>query len=85
MDHNFVASPLSPADRLRLLHDYVTSVQSDGGLGIVPGTKHWSRVESIMALHDHEFNEMWIRAWTRRQIGFSIGAVELDKLKDQVS
>lgn len=37
-----------------------------------------------MAIHDHEFNDMWIRSWTRRQVGFGIGAIELDKIKDQV-
>lgn len=81
---DFVASPLSPADRLRLVHDYITSLESEGGLGIVPGLWQWSRVESIMALQDHAFNENWIRSWTRRQIGFHMGFGELSKIRDQV-
>ena len=76
---------LAPADRVRLIHDYITSTTLDGGLGVLPGSKDWSRVESIMALHDHEFNDMWLRSWTRRQIGFGIGSIELDKIKDEVS
>lgn len=77
-------STLSPADRLRIVHEFVTSTPHDGGLGIVPGSKDWTRVESVLALHDHEFNDMWLRSWTRRQVGFGINKVELDKIKDQV-
>lgn len=76
---------LAPADRIRLIYEFITSTTSDGGLGIVPGSKDWTRVESITALHDQEFNDMWLRSWTRRQLGFGIGVVELDKIKDQVS
>ena len=77
-------STLSPADRVRLIHDYITSPIADGGLGIVPESKDWGRVEGLIALHDNEFNDMWIRNWTRKQIGFGIGTVELDKIKEQV-
>jgi anoctamin-10 len=52
----------------------------DGGLGIVPGSKEWSRVESIMTLHDHDFNHTWIRQWSSHQVG----DVQLDKIRDQV-
>ncbi|KZT07509.1 DUF590-domain-containing protein [Laetiporus sulphureus 93-53] len=62
--------PLSPADHLRLVHTYVTSTVSDGGLGIAPGSSEWDRVESIMMLHDYDFNDKWIRSWTRRELGF---------------
>lgn len=74
-------SPLSPADRLRLVHTYVTSTISDGGLGIAPGSADWDRVESIMMLHDYAFNDEWIRSWTRRELGF----VTFDKIRYQVS
>ena len=75
---------IAPADRLRLIYERITSTPHDGGLGVVPGGKGWERVESVMALHDREFNDMWLRAWTRRQVGFGIGIGELDKIKDQV-
>ncbi|KZT25216.1 DUF590-domain-containing protein [Neolentinus lepideus HHB14362 ss-1] len=70
---------LSPADRLRLIHGHVTSMPLDGGLGVLPGSKDWDRVESVMSLHDHEFNEHWIRSWTTRQSG----AIHLDKVREQ--
>ena len=82
---DFSTSSISAADRLRLIYEYVTSTRFDGGLGIVSNSKDWPRVESIMALHDHDFNDTWIRVWTRRQLGFAIDTVELDKLKDQVT
>ncbi|KAI0675957.1 DUF590-domain-containing protein [Trametes maxima] len=71
--------PLSAADRLRLVHTYVTSTPADGGLGVAPGSSSWDRVESVMVLHDHTFNEAWIRAWTTRQLGF----VKFNKIREQ--
>ncbi|KAJ7498162.1 calcium-activated chloride channel-domain-containing protein [Mycena galericulata] len=56
--------PLSPADRIRLVHAFITSTPTDGGLGISPDASEWDLVESVMALHDREFNERWIHAWT---------------------
>ncbi|KAI0630727.1 DUF590-domain-containing protein [Trametes polyzona] len=76
---DLTAEPLSPADRLRLVHTYVTSTPGDGGLGVAPGSSTWDRVESVLLLHDHSFNEAWIRAWTTRQLGF----VKFDKIREQ--
>ncbi|KAG6841190.1 hypothetical protein C0991_000987 [Blastosporella zonata] len=70
---------LSSADRIRLVHTYVTSIPMDGGLGIVPGSSDWELVESVMALHDREFNESWIHSWTPRQIA----SVQLEKIRGQ--
>ncbi|KAH0582492.1 hypothetical protein H2248_010436 [Termitomyces sp. 'cryptogamus'] len=70
---------LSPADRIRLIYDYVTSISSDGGLGIVPRSSDWDLVESVMTLHDRAFNDAWIRSWTPRQIA----SVELAKIRGQ--
>jgi hypothetical protein len=74
---------LSDADRIRLVHDYITWTTTDGGLGVVPGTDQWSRVTNIMAIHDQEFNERWLKAWSSKGIG--TGSVDLDKIKDHVS
>ena len=82
---DFTSSPLSAADRLRLVHTFVTSSTHDGGLGIEPQTKEWTRVQSVMAIHDKDFNDLWITSWTRSQLGFGVDDSELDKLKDQVS
>ncbi|KAF8211006.1 calcium-activated chloride channel-domain-containing protein [Mycena galopus ATCC 62051] len=56
--------PLAPADRIRLVHAFITSMPSDGGLGICPDAPEWDLVESVMCLHDRAFNERWIHAWT---------------------
>jgi anoctamin-10 len=71
---------LSPGDRLRLVHGYVTSTAQDGGLGIIPESADWDMVESVMALHDREFNETWIRSWTTRQLA----SVKLGRIREQV-
>jgi hypothetical protein len=71
--------PLTPADHLRLVYTYITSMTSDGGLGIIPGSEEWDLVESVLGLHDHEFNEVWIRSWTTRQIT----SVKLEKIREQ--
>ncbi|KAF8074650.1 calcium-activated chloride channel-domain-containing protein [Lyophyllum atratum] len=70
---------LSPADRIRLVHAYVSSIPADGGLGITPGSSEWDLVESVMTLHDREFNERWTRSWTPRQIA----SVQLEKIREQ--
>ncbi|KAF8662796.1 hypothetical protein AX16_001080 [Volvariella volvacea WC 439] len=70
---------LSPADRLRLVYSFVTSMPSDGGLGITPGVAEWDMVESVMALHDKEFNEAWVKLWSIRDIT----TVQLDKIREQ--
>lgn len=74
-------STINPAERLRLVHSYVTATPSDGGLGIHPDNNVWSRVESIMALHDPEFNDRWIRSVAKT---IDIGHKELDIIRSQV-
>lgn len=78
--NDFESGPLSPADRIRLIHGFISSTPEDGGLGIIPGRKEWGLVESVMALHDHDFNDDWIHLWTRHRIA----TVELEKIRDQV-
>lgn len=77
---NLATEPLTTADRLRIVHTYVTATPGDGGLGVAPGSSAWDRVESVMALHDHKFNEQWIHSWTRRQLGF----LKFDQIREQV-
>lgn len=71
---------LTPANRIRLVHSYITGTPQDGGIAVIPGSKEWSRVTSIMALHDPNFNETWIRSWTLH----GMHSVNLDTVKDQV-
>jgi hypothetical protein len=63
------------------VHSYVTATPSDGGLGIHPDNDAWSRVESIMALHDPEFNNRWIHSVTKT---IDIGHNQLDIIRSQV-
>lgn len=77
--NDFESAPLSPADRIRLIHGFISSTPEDGGLGIIPGRKEWDLVESVMALHDHDFNDHWIHLWTHHRIA----SVELEKIRDQ--
>ncbi|KAJ6580774.1 calcium-activated chloride channel-domain-containing protein [Mycena capillaripes] len=73
------AQPLSPADRIRLVHAFITSMPVDGGLGISPDSTEWDLVESVMALHDREFNERWIHAWTTSRFV----SVKQERLREQ--
>ncbi|KAG8703718.1 hypothetical protein FRC08_002668 [Ceratobasidium sp. 394] len=73
---------VTPAERIRLVRTYITSPTLDHGLGIAPGASNWTRVQSVMALQDHDFNRAWLSDWTRKQVGFSIPLVELDKIRD---
>ncbi len=78
------ASPTAPraSERLRLVYSYVTATPSDGGLGIHPENDSWSRIESIMTLHDPEFNDSWIRSLTTSTA--TIGHGRLDAIRTQV-
>jgi hypothetical protein len=75
---------LKPAERLRLVYTYVTATPSDGGLGIHPDNDVWSRIESIMALHDPEYNDVWIRSVTTLASVTNFGHDQLDTIRTQV-
>jgi len=70
----------SPADKIRLVHDFISSCPSEGGLGVSPGSFEWDLVESITPLHDPTFNEIWVRSWKP----FRMTSVELNGIRDQV-
>ncbi|TRM65471.1 calcium-activated chloride channel-domain-containing protein [Schizophyllum amplum] len=65
------ARQLCPADRIRIVHAYIASTQADGGLGINPGMPEWDKVDSVMTLHDPDFNERWITSWTKEKVDSS--------------
>jgi anoctamin-10 len=73
---------LTPANRVRLVYSYVTSHPEEGGLDIAPLSAQWTRVQSILALHDPSFDSRWIKSLTR---GIRGGSVQLDKVKDHAS
>ncbi|EJU03447.1 DUF590-domain-containing protein [Dacryopinax primogenitus] len=74
---------LTPADRLRLLHSYITTSIPDGGLGIAPGASGHERVKGIMALKNKQFEHEWIRSWTLSRLGVWMSDAELGRVKDE--
>ena len=70
---------LSNAEKIRLIHSYITSTPTDGGLGISPDAPEWDLVESIFPLHDREFNKHWSTAWKPN----TNASVELNKIRYQ--
>ena len=64
------------------MYSYVTGAPDDGGLGIHPENDSWSRIESIMTLHDPEFNHRWIRSLTTSTT--TVGHGQLDAIRTQV-
>ncbi|KAF9905738.1 hypothetical protein EC991_001341 [Linnemannia zychae] len=55
---------LTEADRIRLTHDLITGQPSEGGAGIYPTDNEY--VESILPLHDKQFNKTWLRTWSMK-------------------
>ena len=84
MARDYAVEPLAAAERIRFTHMYICSSPVDGGLGIAPNAQPWNRVESVMALHDKEFNEEWITSWTRKKLGLGFSDDELQGIKNQV-
>ncbi|WWC57606.1 uncharacterized protein I303_100138 [Kwoniella dejecticola CBS 10117] len=56
--------PASPSTRIRLIYNLLTAPAIQDGLGITPNQGKWSRVKSIMALHDELADKEWVERWT---------------------
>ncbi|KAJ2930954.1 hypothetical protein H1R20_g6155, partial [Candolleomyces eurysporus] len=70
---------LSPADRIRLVHAYISSTPTDGGLGISTDNPEWDLIESISPLQNRAFNEQWIKVWKPQ----NIASVDLNNVREQ--
>ncbi|KAF9932960.1 hypothetical protein FBU30_006946 [Linnemannia zychae] len=55
---------LTEGDRIRLIHDLITGQPSEGGAGIYPTDNEY--VDSILPLHDTEFNKTWLKTWSMK-------------------
>ncbi|KAI7900373.1 calcium-activated chloride channel-domain-containing protein [Cokeromyces recurvatus] len=55
---------LTEAERLRLVHEILTQSESEGGAGISPIVDKY--VESIMPLHNDEYNNLWLKSWSTK-------------------
>jgi anoctamin-10 len=74
------SEPCTEAERLRLVYLLITNPVKDGGAGITPKSGDWEQVESIFALHNHEFNKTWIREWSTT---YSISITQLTSIRNQ--
>ncbi|KAK6357887.1 hypothetical protein TWF730_007244 [Orbilia blumenaviensis] len=72
--------PITDGERLRLVYSLITLPNSEGGAGITPKQGEWSLVESIFALHDHDFNKKWLKDWSTKWI---IGPEDLKVIRDR--
>ncbi|KAI8632158.1 DUF590-domain-containing protein [Xylariaceae sp. FL1651] len=64
----FENEPVTEAERLRLVYLLITKPKNEGGAGITPRTGQWRQVASIFPLHDHAFNQSWIKAWSTKYV-----------------
>jgi anoctamin-10 len=71
--------PLTPAERLRQIHNMINHPKPDGGAGITPKTGEWKNVDSIFPLHDHAKNKKWLAEFSTKTF---LTADDLDELKN---
>ncbi|KAI9322344.1 calcium-activated chloride channel-domain-containing protein [Dichotomocladium elegans] len=55
---------LTEAERLRIVYEILTSPEADGGANISPNVDPF--IDSIMALHNDEFEKHLVRSWSRK-------------------
>lgn len=75
------ADPMYEAERLRIIYQLITNPVSEGGAGITPKEGEWKSVESIFALHDHAFNNDWIKKWSN---SWTLTAEDLDDIRNRL-
>ncbi|CAG8548784.1 11570_t:CDS:2 [Diversispora eburnea] len=81
-DDHADSETLNDAERLRLVYDIITNSpheKDEKGAGIIPGFKDFDLVESILPLHDHKYNEEWIKTWSTKWV---INKDDLFRLKN---
>ncbi|KAF1814789.1 DUF590-domain-containing protein [Eremomyces bilateralis CBS 781.70] len=73
--------PLTEAERLRIIHQLITNSEGDGGAGITPKEGQWKNVDSIFALHNHQYNKEWIKKWST---SYFLSAEDLDAIRNRL-
>ncbi|KAI9717348.1 MAG: hypothetical protein M1828_007236 [Chrysothrix sp. TS-e1954] len=71
---------LFPAERLRIVYQLINNPVDEGGAGITPKHGEWENVESIFALHDHEYNKAWLKKWSTSKM---LKVEDLDDIRDR--
>ncbi|KAI8376171.1 calcium-activated chloride channel-domain-containing protein [Radiomyces spectabilis] len=69
---------LTEGERLRIIYDILTGPESEGGANISPMLDNY--VQSIMTLHDDDFNKHWIHLWTKK---WYINHDDLNQIRNQ--
>ncbi|TVY40027.1 Uncharacterized protein LSUB1_G004062 [Lachnellula subtilissima] len=80
IQQNLKDEPITEAERLRLVYLLITKPKNEGGAGITPKSGEWTCVESIFALHDHQFNKAWIKQLTSK---YFLNSEDLAEIKDR--
>lgn len=75
------SDPLYEAERLRIIYQLITNSKAEGGAGITPKQGEWTCVESIFALHDHDYNKQWIKEWTS---SYFVKPQQLDDIRNRL-
>ncbi len=80
-DKSLEQDPLTEAERLRTIHGLITHIRDEGGAGITPGKGKWENVESVFALHDHNYNKEWIKKWSTQYL---LTPEDLEEIRDRM-
>ncbi|KAF2724584.1 DUF590-domain-containing protein [Polychaeton citri CBS 116435] len=75
------ADPLTEAERLRIIYQLITKPASEGGAGVSAKKGEWENVESIFALHDHQYNKAWIKRWSTQWL---LKPEDLDDIRNRL-
>ncbi|KAL0083800.1 calcium-activated chloride channel-domain-containing protein [Phycomyces blakesleeanus] len=71
-------SDVTDSERLRLVYDLITSPETEGGASISPDLDEC--VDSIMPLHDENFDKQWIKSWSKK---WMLDQDDINKIRDQ--
>jgi len=72
--------PMCISERLRIVYQLITNPREEGGAGITPKEGEWQEVETVFALHDHEYNRGWIKRWATT---YMLDIKDLDEIRDR--
>lgn len=72
--------PVTEAERLRLIYLMITKPKDEGGASITTTNSKWKYVDSIFPLHNHAFNQNWVKEWTSKS---QLEQSDIDNIRDK--
>ncbi|KAK6383922.1 hypothetical protein LTS17_003214 [Exophiala oligosperma] len=75
------SEPLTPAERLRMIHHMICCPEEEGGAGITPKHGQWKSVEAVFPLHDHVKNKKWLAEFARKTF---LTPEDLDEIRNSM-